>query len=69
MRFWMSVNGVSLLVSVMLTAIIALGFLVYGLRWFLGESDALGRMLMFGGALPFGLMLCAWFERRRGGGE
>lgn len=65
MRFWMSLNGVCLLVSEMLTATLALGLMVYALRVALGEGDAVWRLLAFGFSLPFGLALCAIFASKR----
>lgn len=64
MRFWISVNGLSLLVSILLTATLAFGFVLYALRFVLGDWDALWRLLAFGCSLPLGLALCAVFASR-----
>lgn len=66
MRFWMSANGVCLLASYALLAILALGVAVYAWRFFMGDEKAVWLLLAFGFSLPFGLGLCAVFEGGRG---
>ena len=70
MRFWLSMNGMSLLVSILLTATLAFGFALSAIRFLFGEWDILWRLLAFGCSLPLGVALCAIFaSRRESGGE